>query len=270
MEKISESKQQVSQQQSADAPGRSLAPPSFSLQAGNVSQLAAGRPPGRGICTEFGDYWIVPDNTTQCYANVVGEQITETEFANLQTAWNALKSGSGKIQISENDDGGVAHPGFRQNILGQFGRLMSRPTGRAMVVDLINGSHTVTIRPTETESIAFARIGNGALQNPDGTANVGAGTSIYLDDNLTDDKVLAFDEHGNDLASPVFIILGHELIHATHNAAGVNQTMSAATVAGYSNMEEQATVTGPGLSENRLRSEHNLGVRHGSSGRVRP
>jgi len=61
------------------------------------------------------------------------------------------------------------------------------------------------------------------------------------------------------------LILGHELIHATHNDAGHNHREKAATDgAAYPNAEEEeAIATSAGPTENQLRAEHGLGVRKG-------
>ena len=49
----------------------------------NGDKPATVTPPGRGISTAFGTYWIVPDLTDQSY-QVEGEQITESDFAKLE------------------------------------------------------------------------------------------------------------------------------------------------------------------------------------------
>jgi hypothetical protein len=241
-----------------------MAPPAFSLAASNVAQMVGGPTPGRGRCTRFGDYWIVPDNTHQCYEDVAGEQITETEFAVLQADWNALVGGTGNILISESDNGGTAHAGFRENVLTQLGLLMSAPNGRVLVTGLIHGSQVVTIRPMEgTGGIAESGTSPDSIQNDDGSPNIGGTTTVYLSDSLTDDTAVAFDADGNELASPVFIMLGHELVHAVHNAAGINQRNAEASSTEWVNREEEVTIAGPDLSENTLRAEHGLGERHG-------
>jgi len=222
--------------------------------------------PGRGICTEFGDYWIVPDETQQCY-NVVGEQITESDFAKLENTWNALKSGSGNIKISETDSAGNAHNGFKDKIVTQFGKLLSKPQGRGLVIGLVNGSQTVTIRPTSARSVALATRGAGSLENADGTAGAGGTTTIEIDADLGDKDVVAYDAAGKEIASPVFVILGHELIHAQHNAAGQNRRNLPASDPAYSNKEEEETIATGSLTENDLRSEHGIDKRHGHRGR---
>jgi hypothetical protein len=231
-----------------------------------IQRQDAGKIPGYGICTEFGDYWVVPDDTQMSY-NVEGEQITESEFTELQKAWDALKSGSGNIQITETDSAGNDHGGFKDKILEQFGKLLSRPTGRRLVIGLVNESKTVTIRPTSTRRVASASRGSGSLENADGTAGTGGTSTIEIDADLGDDDVKAYDAEGNEIASPVFIILGHELIHAQHNAAGRNRRNLAASDGAYSNKEEEETIATGSLTENDLRHEHDIDERHGHAGR---
>lgn len=234
-----------------------------------VSSLVQREPdiPGYGLSTNFGEYWIVPDDTQKCY-DVIGEQITETEFADLQATWNAIDSGSGSLQISEKDDNGKSHGGFRDKILLQLGKLLSHPAGRKLVTGLVNGSQTVTILPTARRSIAAARRGAGAEENADGTAGAGSSTSIRIDADLKDTDAVAFDKDGKQIFSPVFIILGHELIHAQHNAAGRNRTSQpAVTNPAFDNREEEETIETGSLTENDLRSENNIPRRFGHRGR---
>jgi hypothetical protein len=225
--------------------------------------------PGRGISTEFGDYWIVPDETQQSY-NVVGEQITESDFAKLENTWNALKSGSGNIKISETDSAGNAHNGFKDKIVTQFGKLLSKPQGRGLVIGLVNGSQSVTIRPSSSQIYGGAnaiRGGTGTLENPDGKAGVGGTTIIQVDPDVKDEDIKVKNAEGKEISDPIFIFLGHELIHAQHNAQGRNRRNLPASDAAYSNKEEEETIATGSLTENSLRSEHGLEARYGHGGR---
>ncbi len=223
---------------------------------------ATAAPPGRGVSTEFGDYWIVPDDTMESY-DVIGEQITETEFSKLEAAWVTLKDGKGQLVISEKDWNGVDHPGFGAKFLLACGQLMSRPLGRELLVGLINGSQLVTVQPSESRMIAAARRGAGTEEKADGTAGPGGTTTIRFDDDFDDKRVEVFDKDGKQIPEPLFIALGHELIHAKHNAAGRNKRAQASTDPAYPNREEQDTIEGSGLSESTLRAEHGLPGRHG-------
>ena len=89
-----------------------------------------------------------------------------------------------------------------------------------------------------------------------------------MDADLRDDSVVAYDSAGKEIAAPVFEVLGHELIHAQHNAAGRNRRSQAATEAAYGNREEEETISTGAVTENMLRGEHGLaGSRFGHGGR---
>lgn len=227
-------------------------------------------PPGRGQTTPFGQYWIVPDSTSQSLAGITGEQITETEFAAAQAVWDKLKDGTGNVKLTETDDKGGDHKGFKDKVLGYFGTMMSQPKGRALAAGLVNGSQAVTIGPTSSKKIANATRGAGSLENADGTAGAGGTTTIRMDADLTDTSVTVFDKTGKEIPAPGWSVLAHELIHAEHNAAGRNRRSLAATDGAYSNREEEETIaTGSGVTENKLRAEHGMPDRHGHAGTVK-
>ena len=159
-------------------------------------------PPGRGQTTPFGQYWIVPDSTSQSLAGITGEQITETEFAAVQAVWDKLKDGTGNVKLAETDDKGGDHKGFKDKVLGYFGTMMSQPRGRALAAGLVNGSQAVTIGPTSSKKIANATRGAGSLENADGTAGAGGTTTIRMDADLTDTSVTVFDKTGKEIPAP--------------------------------------------------------------------
>lgn len=247
--------------------GQSMAPPAFSLSAAPPIQRSANTPRGREICTDFGDYYVVPDNTHQCYAGVTGEQITESEFAQLRADWESILNNSGSLQIAEDSRLGVAHPGFRARVLPMFARLLSRPTGRRLLHDLIVGAHLVKIVPSDSRVGAQARTTLPALENADGSAGAGAITMVEVDEDLSDTDLVAFDAAGNEIASPAFIVLGHELIHAQHNQRGRNANSLPGSTKAYPNGEEEQTIASGDLTENDLRAEHGVELRHGHRGR---
>lgn len=250
-------------------PGKSMAPPGLSLTAGPL-QMQTDKPPGRGQCTEFGDYWIVPDNTKVCYANVKGEQVTESQFAKIKAAWDSIKSGSGSIKIAEADSAGKKYAGFKTKILTNLGKLMKKPKGRGLLMDLVGASNSVTIRPSSSQIYGGAnaiRGGSGTLEKANGKAGSGGTTIIQIDADLKDTDIVVNDKAGKEISDPVFIILGHELIHAKHNDEGRNRRNKAASSAAYSNLEEEETISTGSLTEKDLRTEHGLDIRVGHSGR---
>lgn len=249
--------------------GSSMMPPAFGLTASPV-QMMKEKPPGRGQCNEIGDFWIVPDSTTQCYVGVIGEQITETEYAKLMAVWSKLKDGSGNIKITEKDSTGTDHSGFQAEILAHMAKLLAKPVGRGLVTNLVNGATAVTIRPSSSQIYGGGnaiRGGSGTLENTDGTAGSGGTTIIQIDPGLKDSDVVVYDKDGNEINLPVFITLGHELIHAQHNSEGRNRRNNTASDTSYSNQEEEETIATGGLTENDLRTEHGMTLRHGHAGR---
>jgi hypothetical protein len=244
-------------------------PPGLNLDSGLLN-ASLNTPPGRSAITEYGQFWVVPDDTKVCYVNIPGEQLTETEFASLESTWNAIKGGTGKLSITEADKTGTDHPGFKMMVQGQLAKLMSKPVGRRLLATIVNGSQQVTIRPSDSQIYGGAnaiRGGAGTLENTDGTAGTGGTTIIQIDANLTDSDAVVFDSAGNEISLPVFITLGHELIHAKHNAEGRNRRNLAATNSDYSNREEEETIATGDMTENDLRTEHGLTLRNGHGGR---
>ncbi|MEQ9669063.1 M91 family zinc metallopeptidase [Coleofasciculus sp. G2-EDA-02] len=183
--------------------------------------------PGRGESTDFGVYWVLPDSVDRAGMSYLegAEAISETDFDVLQQAWESLRAGSGQIQVLEEDSVGNRHDGFRERILAQLGRLLSRPAGRRLVLDLMYGAIRVRIIPAADSAIGARTLPDSedAFEQPTGAPGRGSSSTIEVAADLQDDDVQVLDQEGNLMDSPVFISLGHELIHASHNAAGRNR-----------------------------------------------
>jgi hypothetical protein len=226
---------------------------------------------GRHEDTEFGEYWVVPDGTNRSLVDAIGEQITETAFAAAKTSWDKVKDGSGRIKVTEADSAGTAHAGFKASITAKIGLLMSKPVGRELVASLLTGGFDVTIRPSVAKVYGGGqayRGGAGTLQNADGSAGAGGTTAIEIDPAVTDNDIKVYNAAGAEISDPVYIFLGHEMIHARHNQLGRNRrNLTAADATKYGNREEEETIaTGAGITENQLRSEHGLEARVGHAG----
>ncbi|MEO0351177.1 MAG: DUF4157 domain-containing protein [Cyanobacteria bacterium P01_A01_bin.15] len=238
-----------------------------------LMEVSTSSTDGRYVVTQFGSYFIVSDSTNVSFHNDTGEQITESEFINLETVWNALRSNSKSIKISERDKTGATHSGFRRTILLQFAKLLSKPKGRKLVTELTWSSQQILIRPSSERlygGMGTGRMSSGFLENPDGTSSVGGSSFLEIDDDLRDHHTLVKDANGNYISSPVFLGIGHELIHAQHNATGRNRREFPASYDSYPNREEFETVEGGAITENDLRVEHGFSTRrHGHSGRDR-
>jgi hypothetical protein len=221
-------------------------------------------PAGHAEATDFGTYWVIPDGTGP-QTGVAGEPITQPKFDELKAIWDKLKSGTGQIKVTDTGDDGTKYPAFKAMILTQFGKLLSKPVGRSVVTSLISAGHTVTIVPSGARTIGGARRGAGSVEKTDGTSGGGGDSTILIEAGLKDTDIQCFDPVGTKISAPIFLILGHELLHATHNDSGHNHREKAATDgAAYPNAEEEETIaTSAGPTENKLRAEHGLGVRKG-------
>jgi hypothetical protein len=232
---------------------------------------AQAAPSGRHEATDVGEYWVVPDSTRGPAPGAQGEQITETEFAAVKASWDKVKDGSGNIKITEADSAGTAHAGFKASVTAKIGLLMAKPVGRQLVTSLLTGGFDVTIRPSAAKVYGGAqaiRGGAGTLEKADGSSGGGGTTIIEVDPACSDGDIKVYDKNGAEIADPVYIFLGHEMIHARHNQLGHNRRSLAAAAPGqYSNREEEETIaTGAGTTENQLRTEHGLDARVGHGG----
>lgn len=191
----------------------------------------------------------------------------------FEALYATVAAGSGRIKITETGPDGTAYPGFQDKILKAIKRLMTTVPGRELIKNLEDGGSDVTIEPdpaVRASANATTRTGTAgdALRNADGTAGRGTTSTISIDPNQSNRTQRVFDRDGNEISFPLFINLGHEMIHAMHNQRGENERNNAATDADYTNREEELTIDGPGLSENRLRRSFGLTERHGHSGRT--
>ena len=186
--------------------------------------------------------------------------------------WNKVKGGAGSLVITETDKAGGAHAGFKATTLTRIGMLMSAPKGRELITGLVNGAKKCTIRPAPgkvfggASTDAAGGLGAGAPGVVTaGKKGAGDDSFVDLDAGVGDGDIKVHDAAGADISDPVYIFLGHELIHARHIAAG-EVDMGAPTDASYGIKEEETTIATGALSENDLRAEHGLTKRHDHGG----
>ena len=91
------------------------------------------------------------------------------------------------------------------------------------------------------ETNAVGGLGAGAPGVSRAVLRGGADSFLDLDASVGDADVKVHDAAGNDIADPVYIFLGHELIHARHIAAGAVD-MGAPSDASYGIKEEETTM----------------------------
>jgi Domain of unknown function (DUF4157) len=98
---------------------------------------------------------------------------------------------------------------------------------------------------------------------------IGVESWVAIRPELTDSKVFTYNRAGSEILSPVYVSLGHELLHAKHNIEGVSSLrlpLHEEFQIHYPNYEELMTIELDELSENKIRSEHFLDERHGHAG----
>jgi Effector protein len=167
---------------------------------------------------------------------------------------------------------------FRPAIMDALERLMTRPVGRQIVTTVISGNVQVRIEPRAApadarpltfdfdELAAVADSSDAAVGQHPG----GSGTTIYVASDIATVRLQVYDENHAAIEHPLFIALGHELIHAMHDAGGQNRARRMLLGNNgwddWHNEEERQTIASGHPSENDLRAEHHLPLRRGHSG----
>lgn len=107
----------------------------------------------------------------------------------------------------------------------------------------------------------------GTLPPLNGGVPLGSAAIVAVEPNLDDADVFAVNaQGGGPLATPLFLTLAHELLHAkrmTRGRSRVGQDQH------YDNLEERRAIAGPNTSENSLRLAYGLGTRFGHGGALR-
>jgi len=109
----------------------------------------------------------------------------------------------------------------------------------------------------------------GATTQMDGVQTVIGGNAIItLDADLKDDDIkVSTDRHGHLADEPIYVILGHELIHALHITTGhfsIGQLGNAADIEKHRIEEEENTISRGYPTEADIRSENGLRRRFGN------
>ncbi|HEY0546745.1 MAG TPA: M91 family zinc metallopeptidase [Pyrinomonadaceae bacterium] len=101
-------------------------------------------------------------------------------------------------------------PAFRAQVQAALATLYTTPTGKQLINGIAASGHTVTIVPTSAA--------NGYCQAANGTNSqtAGVGTNSTISWNPNHNTVGPGDNPGST------VILGHEMVHAYHNANGTN------------------------------------------------
>lgn len=138
-------------------------------------------------------------------------------------------------------------PQFRKDTSASLDRLKATPTGAKIISGLSSSGKTVTLEETTKANGSCRRLSDEANRQADGKPGKGSDSAVSFNPSFT--------PHG----MPNELVLGHELIHATHNAQGVRET---ALTKGVKNAELQTVGLPPfpekGLTENSLRADLKL------------
>lgn len=147
---------------------------------------------------------------------------------------------------------------FLDKITSAIEILKSQNVGKRLINKIINGKHRVIIKYDRNVNNCEAHDSKEATKR-----GVGCSSTIRL--NFEKPSLCGFK--GEEIESPFFVKLAHELIHALHNSHGKNNGYSTCGV--WSNQEELKTIypevdlkrTKPKISENAIRAEHGLPLR---------
>jgi hypothetical protein len=228
----------------------------------------------------FGRYWVGPEPRPELET---AELIDAQGFEQLSALWRQIEGfHAGQLRIAEADSKNVVHGGFRARMVDSLGKLLSRPHGRRLVTELCAGGQSVLIRPLPAGERNNAAGPEGAgveagrrVAGEHGEV-AGAKADVVVDINPTmdDDTLQAYDRDFNLIHQPVFLVLGHELIHARHHVLGIATPLMAQPVVdeSYHELEEEETIASGNrldphaLSENLLRGEHRLAARFSHEG----
>jgi len=177
-----------------------------------------------------GVYQVVPGDTELSIQEERQGFIAERDFFDLKAIRRAIRNSEiESLTINEFDDKGQVVPGFRQVVLAAIDTLISKPAGRALILEIVqtNTPYVISISALSQEygspAIAFDPLGtDGGEMLPERTPGLGASTSV---------KIIAGDTLGTSHTSkgiraqdPFFLRLAHELIHGLHSMAGVAQS----------------------------------------------
>ena len=136
-------------------------------------------------------------------------------------------------------------PAFQLQTLAALATLASTPTGREILRSIQASGHTVTIKET-TDANGYCQADGSDADTRDPSRGTDSTVSWNPSHNTTDPADPVAGSPGST------VILGHELVHATHNATGTNANGPYDSYSGQSGSsargEERSTVGEGGTS----------------------
>lgn len=216
---------------------------------------------GRGLCTPFGDFEVVPEDQGQCAVPTVPgtEVISEGELTSGYDQWDHVEADDTNLTIDPADINGDVHPDFPQQGHEHLRQLMQTREGRQIIDDAQNGPLPTTLVPTpgEGDHPQTRTLWDGVAAQ-DGTPSPGAPAIIEIPENLQPQTVMA--EDGTHFEVPPEVVVGHEINHANHDTRGTNAMLQPPSDEVYDNREEERIIRG---SESQLLHERGLPTRYG-------
>ncbi|MDO5428592.1 M91 family zinc metallopeptidase, partial [Parabacteroides sp.] len=216
---------------------------------------------------------IYDDETETFYSD-------EAEYENVQGLLSELGAlgFSGQLSILENDIKGTAYPDFKEKMIVSIKKLIQKELGRKLIMDIAKGGFAVTIRPSNEDTEPHA---NPTWREREETGNrtgernekeepgEGVEATVVIPAAMDDSSFQCYNADFELCDEPLFVILGHELIHAYHMTKGeaYSNSIKPDTDPEYDNKEEEKTIaTDPLFSENMIRTEHGFMPRFGHDG----
>jgi RHS repeat-associated protein len=178
---------------------------------------------------------------------------------------DAVKESQQRVRIViDNHDitTGAVVRDFDKKIIGLLAQLESTQAGANLVTQVYYGPGTITIRPS------LAGIRGGAGTKPALSSLPRAGAVILFNAKIQEGDEQVFNMNGHRVNQPLYIILGHELIHALHIITGTVEAKKSSSpdFTGDQSGEEEQTVSTGRPSENLLRHAAGLPARLGNNG----
>ncbi len=229
--------------------------------------------------------------------------LSRRDQAEVGRLWTELNSADSNIQI----DAGHHGPGFRNQIMTDFARMMPSATARSLLRKTQGSDHPITIRPHEGQDNAGARPLDphsanlqeiearnlqyyGKRRRPRSgehtyVANEGGGSDveITIPPHFEDSATTGYTKKNQGYTLPTYSVLAHELIHAKHHQKGTGRsTVSPAylpqsprpghpdPVEEWHDYEEYHTIEGGKTSSNQIDQELGLPRRWDHRGTLHP
>jgi len=212
-------------------------------------------------------FWEEDDVATECVNTLSEKDLAALPYDTRVRLWKAIDAGYvGDVQKSALDKLDRSVPTiygkrisikgnlpFRVSTIETLDKLNALETGKAILADRGSSDRMVTIEQTADLNGYATPLSTGAFLTPEGKPGGGSDSIVHFN-----------PEFGPSEGIPNELVLGHELIHASHCAKGIIPTTLDKNGT-YINEEHQTVGLPPyseiGLTENSLRVDLGLSKR---------